>query len=66
MLNALIYLRRKNLTYTLQLNEGALLENVSFFKGTNEVNFKDTSITENTRVSYPIEHINNIAIPSYW
>ena len=28
------------------------------------VNFKDTSITENTRVSYPIEHINNIAIPS--
>ena len=47
------------------IKEGALLENVSFFKGTNIVNFKDTSITENTRVSYPIEHINNIAIPSY-
>jgi phosphoenolpyruvate carboxykinase (ATP) len=43
---------------------GALLENISFFKGTNEVNYKDTTITQNTRVSYPLEHINNIAKPS--
>ena len=43
---------------------GALLENISFFEGTNEVNYKDTSITQNTRVSYPIDHIDNIAKPS--
>ena len=43
---------------------GALLENVSFFEGTNQVNYKDTSITQNTRVSYPIYHIENIANPS--
>ena len=46
------------------IKEGALLENISFFKGTNKVNYEDTTITENTRVSYPIEHIKNIAIPS--
>lgn len=46
------------------IKKGALLENVSFFEGTNEVNYKDTTITENTRVSYPIEHIQNIATPS--
>ena len=46
------------------IKEGALLENISFFKGTNKVNYEDTTITENTRVSYPIEHIKNIAFPS--
>jgi phosphoenolpyruvate carboxykinase (ATP) len=39
---------------------GALLENVTYYPGTNEVNYEDSSITENTRVSYPIFHINNI------
>ena len=43
---------------------GALLENISFFEGTNEVNYEDTTITQNTRVSYPIDHIKNIAKPS--
>ena len=46
------------------IKEGALLENVNFFPGTNKVDFKDGSITENTRVSYPIDHIKKIAIPS--
>ncbi len=46
------------------VKEGALLENICFFAGTNEVNYKDTSLTENTRVSYPIDHIKNIAKPS--
>tara|TARA_B100000242_G_C43044306_1_gene487305 strand:+ start:880 stop:2496 length:1617 start_codon:yes stop_codon:yes gene_type:complete len=46
------------------VKEGALLENICFFDGTNEVNYKDTSLTENTRVSYPINHIKNIAKPS--
>jgi phosphoenolpyruvate carboxykinase (ATP) len=31
-----------------------------FLKGTNEVDFEDVSITPNTRVSYPIYHIDNI------
>ena len=46
------------------IKKGALLENVSFKSGTDEVNYKDGSITENTRVSYPIDHIRNIATPS--
>ncbi|MAU37111.1 MAG: phosphoenolpyruvate carboxykinase (ATP) [Flavobacteriales bacterium] len=43
---------------------GALLENISFFENTNKPNYEDDSITQNTRVSYPIYHINNIAKPS--
>ncbi len=46
------------------IKEGALLENVIFKKGTNEVDFADTSITQNTRVSYPINYIENIQVPS--
>ena len=45
------------------IKEGALLENVVFKNG-NEVDFNDTSITQNTRVSYPIYHIENIKEPS--
>ncbi len=46
------------------IKPGALLENVRFKPGTNEVDFENTSVTENTRVSYPIYHIDNIAKPS--
>ena len=46
------------------IKSGALLENICFKEGTNEINFNDSSKTENTRVSYPIHHIENIAIPS--
>jgi phosphoenolpyruvate carboxykinase (ATP) len=42
------------------IKKGAILENVIFKKGTNEVDFDDVSITQNTRVSYPIYHIDNI------
>lgn len=45
------------------IKPGALLENVTFLEG-NVVDFEDKSITENTRVSYPIEHIRNIQTPS--
>lgn len=38
---------------------GALLENV-VFKSDGEVDYLDGSITQNTRVSYPIYHIDNI------
>ncbi|UII31566.1 phosphoenolpyruvate carboxykinase (ATP) [Fulvivirga ulvae] len=44
------------------IKEGALLENVVIKNG--DVDYKDGSKTENTRVSYPIYHINNIAEPS--
>jgi phosphoenolpyruvate carboxykinase (ATP) len=46
------------------IKPGALLENIGFNEGTNEPNYTDGSITENTRVSYPIFHIDNIARPS--
>ena len=39
------------------IKPGALLENVVFKKGTKEVDFFDASITQNTRVSYPLHHI---------
>lgn len=42
------------------IKKGALLENVVFKPGTNEVDFEDVSITPNTRVSYPIDFINDI------
>ncbi len=45
------------------IKPGAILENVVLNEdGT--VNFEDTSITQNTRVSYPIHHIDNIKEPS--
>jgi len=45
------------------IKKGAILENVIIDeKGV--VDFSDTSITENTRVSYPIYHIENIQKPS--
>lgn len=46
------------------IRPGALLENIKFFEGTNEVNFADKSITENTRVAYPINYIPNAKNPS--
>ncbi|QIH39227.1 phosphoenolpyruvate carboxykinase (ATP) [Flavobacterium sp. Sr18] len=42
------------------IKKGAILENVIINNDTNEVNFEDISITQNTRVSYPIFHIDNI------
>jgi phosphoenolpyruvate carboxykinase (ATP) len=43
---------------------GAILENIVFEEGTTKVDFSDSTKTENTRVSYPIDHIANIARPS--
>jgi len=42
------------------IKEGAILENIGFKAGTVEPNFADVSITQNTRVSYPLHHIANI------
>ena len=46
------------------IRPGAIVENVKFYEGTNQINFEDGSITENTRVSYPIEFISNAQEPS--
>lgn len=46
------------------IRPGALVENVTFFPGTNKINFDDASITENTRVSYPLHFISNAQEPS--
>ncbi|WP_058104929.1 phosphoenolpyruvate carboxykinase (ATP) [Maribacter dokdonensis] len=45
------------------IKPGAILENVVLDDKGN-VDFSDTSITQNTRVSYPIHHIDNIQQPS--
>lgn len=45
------------------IKPGAILENVILDEEGN-VDFENTSITPNTRVSYPIHHIDNIATPS--
>ncbi|MBQ8137968.1 MAG: phosphoenolpyruvate carboxykinase (ATP) [Lachnospiraceae bacterium] len=42
------------------IKRNALLENVTV-DANGKIDFDDKSVTENTRVSYPIEHIKNIA-----
>lgn len=42
---------------------GSVLENVVFDPETHAVDYSDASITENTRVSYPVEYIPNAKIP---
>ena len=42
---------------------GSLVENVIMDPNTREFDFNDGSLTENTRVGYPIEYINNAQIP---
>lgn len=42
---------------------GSLLENVAVDPDSRHVNYNDTSITVNTRASYPIHHISNAVIP---
>ena len=45
------------------LRFGAVLENVVFDRDSHEVDYGDTSITKNTRGSYPIEYIDGAKIP---
>ena len=44
------------------IKRNALLENVTVDKN-GKIDFDDKSVTENTRVSYPIDHIKNIVKP---
>ncbi|MFT4679266.1 MAG: phosphoenolpyruvate carboxykinase (ATP) [Flavobacteriales bacterium] len=43
---------------------GAILENIGFEDDGCTPDYSDSSRTENTRVSYPIEHIDNVMEPS--
>ncbi len=45
------------------IKRNALLENVTVDEN-GKIDFTDGSVTQNTRVSYPINHIENIAVPS--
>ncbi len=45
------------------LRFGAVLENVVYEKRTHQVDFHDTTVTENTRGAYPIEFIRNARVP---
>jgi len=47
------------------IRPNAILENITFIPGTNTVDYKDASITENTRAAYPIDFIDNAKEPSY-
>ncbi len=46
------------------IKAGAILENIQFEPGTNTPDYSNATITENTRVSYPLEHIHNAKQPS--
>jgi len=43
---------------------GSILENVVFDESTGVVDFDDVSITENTRVAYPLQFIPNARLPA--
>lgn len=46
------------------IKPGALVENVTFVEGSNKIDFHSAKITENTRVSYPLNFISNAQEPS--
>jgi phosphoenolpyruvate carboxykinase (ATP) len=46
------------------IRPGALVENIHFSPGTKQIDFCNKEITENTRVSYPLDFISNAMEPS--
>lgn len=39
---------------------GTILENVAYDNGTRQIDLNDASLTENTRASYPVTHLDNV------
>ncbi len=59
-----IYLTREAEPHIFDaLRYGAVLENVVYDEADHHVDFNNSTITENTRGSYPIEYIPNVRIP---
>jgi len=46
------------------IKHGAIVENMKFYPKSRKLNYKDDTITQNIRVSYPVNHIENIMEPS--
>lgn len=46
------------------IRAGAILENTVFFPDSTKVDYANNVITENTRTSYPLTHMENAKIPS--
>lgn len=46
------------------IKAGALLENINFYEYTKVVDYSNISKTENTRVAYPLNYIDNAVLPS--
>ncbi len=46
------------------IKSGAILENITCYPNTVKPDYSNCTITENTRVSYPIDHIRNAINPS--
>jgi phosphoenolpyruvate carboxykinase (ATP) len=46
------------------IRSGALVENIHFFAGSRQIDFSNKAITENTRVSYPLDFISNALEPA--
>lgn len=46
------------------IRPGALVENVTFLPDSDKIDFSSKAITENTRVSYPLDFISNAQQPS--
>ncbi len=46
------------------IKKGSLLENINFFEGTKTVDYSNIKKTENTRVSYPANFIENSVTPA--
>ena len=46
------------------ITNGALVENITIFPGTDKIDFSSKKITENTRVCYPLDFISNTLVPS--
>ena len=64
------YAKCKNLSYKNEpeivnaIKTGSVLENV-IVDEENKVDFNDTSITDNTRCSYPLDYLDKVKIPAY-
>lgn len=43
---------------------GSVVENIKYHPGTNNINYNDVSITENTRCCYPLEYIPGAKYPA--